>query len=270
MARKYIKMGWGLYNFFFWIRYSQFAISQRLVPWCIFSGHLTLLHSHRLICSWIRRFTQLQSLFFISCIFRRRKDTVQLDFVFSYIGTIAPARGIPGDGKDSSEKDMNGDHQLEDTLKYFLTNVNLIVPVVAAVAVIVIAIAVICVLRGRQTPPPGFKPGNSPLMSFSSFFRPGRTRLGRRRWLRRKRRPHQRNRRRRHPRNPWMAQPGDCCSCNRHHHCHLCRSPSHLCRSHAAKGAADDARSIFLEVSAFIHYSVNQNTNSLGFVFKVN
>ena len=26
----------------------------------------------------------------------------------------------------------------------------------------------------------------------------------------------------------------------------------------------------FLEVSAFIHYSVNQNTNSLGFVFKVN
>ena len=42
---------------------------------------------------------------------------------------------------------------------YFLTNVNLIVPVVAAVAVIVIAIAVICVLRGSNEPPPGFPKG---------------------------------------------------------------------------------------------------------------
>ena len=83
---------------------------------------------------------------------------MKLSFFVFRIGTIAPARGIPGDGKDSSEKDSNQNHQLEDTLKYFLTNVNLIVPVVAAVAVIVIAIAVICVLRGRQTPPP-FKPG---------------------------------------------------------------------------------------------------------------
>ena len=39
---------------------------------------------------------------------------------------------------------------------YFLTNVNLIVPVVCAVAVIVIAIAVICVLRsGRRDYPKG-------------------------------------------------------------------------------------------------------------------
>ena len=39
---------------------------------------------------------------------------------------------------------------------YFLTNVNLVVPVVCAVAVIVIAIAVICVLRsGRREYPKG-------------------------------------------------------------------------------------------------------------------
>jgi len=37
---------------------------------------------------------------------------------------------------------------------YFLTNVNLVVPVVAAVAVIVIAIAVICVLRHNRQPMP--------------------------------------------------------------------------------------------------------------------
>lgn len=78
-------------------------------------------------------------------------------------GTIAPARGIPGqDGGggghhegDSSSKDMS---QLESSIMYFLTNVNLIVPVVAAVAVIVIAIAVICVIRGRNGQP--FPKGN--------------------------------------------------------------------------------------------------------------
>ena len=49
--------------------------------------------------------------------------------------------------------------RFENSVVYFLTNVNLIVPVVAAVAVIVIAIAVICVLRGRNGPPPGFPKG---------------------------------------------------------------------------------------------------------------
>lgn len=33
---------------------------------------------------------------------------------------------------------------------YIMTNVNLIVPVVSAIAVIVIGIVVICVLRGRD------------------------------------------------------------------------------------------------------------------------
>ena len=33
---------------------------------------------------------------------------------------------------------------------YFLTNLNLVVPVVAALAVIIIAIIVICVLKGRN------------------------------------------------------------------------------------------------------------------------
>lgn len=50
---------------------------------------------------------------------------------------------------------------------YFLTNVNLIVPVVAAVAVTVIAIAVICVLFRRSNPP--FPKGNSS-MSLPHFY----------------------------------------------------------------------------------------------------
>ncbi len=47
---------------------------------------------------------------------------------------------------------------------YFLTNVNLVVPVVAAVAVIVIAIAVICVLRYNRHPMP-YPKGNFILIS---------------------------------------------------------------------------------------------------------
>ncbi|XP_066244774.1 cell adhesion molecule Dscam1 isoform X38 [Euwallacea similis] len=48
-------------------------------------------------------------------------------------GTIAPAREIPK----------------EDTLQIILANLNLVVPVVAAVLVIIVAIIVICVLRGK-------------------------------------------------------------------------------------------------------------------------
>ncbi|XP_050305219.1 cell adhesion molecule Dscam2 isoform X40 [Anthonomus grandis grandis] len=48
-------------------------------------------------------------------------------------GTIAPAREIPK----------------EDTLHIILANLNLVVPVVAAVLVIIVAIIVICVLRGK-------------------------------------------------------------------------------------------------------------------------
>ncbi len=42
---------------------------------------------------------------------------------------------------------------------YIMTNVNLVVPVVAAIAVIVIAIVVICVLRGGRRQPE-FPKGN--------------------------------------------------------------------------------------------------------------
>ena len=60
------------------------------------------------------------------------------------LGTLAPARELPGDSKS------NGNADLEAQLMHFLTNLNLIVPVVAALAVIIIAIIVICVLKGRN------------------------------------------------------------------------------------------------------------------------
>ena len=61
-------------------------------------------------------------------------------------GTLAPARELGGDGK----ADMGGPDELEQRIMYFLTNLNLVVPVVAALAVIIIAIIVICVLRSRN------------------------------------------------------------------------------------------------------------------------
>ena len=60
------------------------------------------------------------------------------------LGTLAPARELPGDTKSS------GNAELEAQLMQFLTNPNLIVPVVAALAVIIIAIIVCCVLKGRN------------------------------------------------------------------------------------------------------------------------
>ena len=96
-----------------------------------------------------------------------RNQAPNVRFLLEYanlVGTIAPAIQIPGDGtyNGGSSGDGNSDSgmdQFESSVVYFLTNVNLIVPVVAAVAVIVIAIAVICVLRGRNPPPPGFPKG---------------------------------------------------------------------------------------------------------------
>ena len=61
-------------------------------------------------------------------------------------GTLAPARELGGDGK----ADLAGPDELEQRIMYFLTNLNLVVPVVAALAVIIIAIIVICVLRSRN------------------------------------------------------------------------------------------------------------------------
>ncbi|XP_033230988.1 Down syndrome cell adhesion molecule-like protein Dscam2 isoform X4 [Belonocnema kinseyi] len=54
-------------------------------------------------------------------------------------GTIAPAREIPDV--------INGSN--EDPMKIFMSNLNLVVPVVAAVLVIIVAVIVICVLKGK-------------------------------------------------------------------------------------------------------------------------
>lgn len=51
-------------------------------------------------------------------------------------GTIAPTRDIP-------------ELTAEDTIRIILSNLNLVVPVVAALLVIIIAIIVICVLRNK-------------------------------------------------------------------------------------------------------------------------
>ncbi|XP_043478449.1 Down syndrome cell adhesion molecule-like protein Dscam2 isoform X40 [Leptopilina heterotoma] len=54
-------------------------------------------------------------------------------------GTIAPARELP--------EVVNGSN--EDPMKILMSNLNLVVPVVAAILVIIIAIIVICVLKGK-------------------------------------------------------------------------------------------------------------------------
>lgn len=55
-------------------------------------------------------------------------------------GTIAPARELP---------DVNGGSNDEDPMKIFMANLNLVVPVVAALLVIIVAVIVICVLKGK-------------------------------------------------------------------------------------------------------------------------
>ncbi|XP_067215063.1 cell adhesion molecule Dscam1 isoform X13 [Linepithema humile] len=54
-------------------------------------------------------------------------------------GTIAPARELP---------DVNGEGN-DDPMKIFMANLNLVVPVIAAILVIIVAVIVICVLRGK-------------------------------------------------------------------------------------------------------------------------
>ena len=70
-----------------------------------------------------------------------------------YLGTIAPAREIPGD-----ESNVDSNEQFMKALQYFFTNVNLVLPVVAAVVVIVSAIVFICVFRAKHAQM--MKPGN--------------------------------------------------------------------------------------------------------------
>jgi hypothetical protein len=58
----------------------------------------------------------------------------------SVLGTIAPARELP---------DVNAGDSSDDPMKIFMANLNLVVPVVAAVLVIIVAVIVICVLKGK-------------------------------------------------------------------------------------------------------------------------
>ena len=77
------------------------------------------------------------------------------------LGAIAPAREIPG---DESNVDSSNE-QFMKALKYFFTNVNLVLPVVAAVVVIVSAIVFICVFRAKHSQM--MTPGN---IIFHLFF----------------------------------------------------------------------------------------------------
>ena len=81
-----------------------------------------------------------------------------------FVGTIAPAREIPGD-----ESEVDSNEQFMKALQYFFTNVNLVLPVVAAVVVIVSAIVFICVFRARMNPQL-MKPGNNRLTFLSSLL----------------------------------------------------------------------------------------------------
>ncbi|XP_026825583.1 Down syndrome cell adhesion molecule-like protein Dscam2 isoform X27 [Ooceraea biroi] len=56
-------------------------------------------------------------------------------------GTIAPARELP---------DVNGGGNDDDPMKIFMANLNLIVPVAAAILVIFVAVIVMCFLRGKS------------------------------------------------------------------------------------------------------------------------
>ncbi len=78
-----------------------------------------------------------------------------------FLGTIAPAREIPGD-----ETDVDSNDQFMKALQYFFTNINLVLPVVASVIVIVSAIVFICVFRARHAQM--MKPGNW-ILSISLF-----------------------------------------------------------------------------------------------------
>ena len=66
--------------------------------------------------------------------------TIKYRLFFFVPGTIAPARELP---------DINGGGNNEDPMKIFMANLNLVIPVVAALLVIIVAVIVICVLRGK-------------------------------------------------------------------------------------------------------------------------
>lgn len=70
-------------------------------------------------------------------------------------GTIAPPRKLP-------------DITAEDTIRIILSNLNLVVPVVAAILVIIIAIIVICILRSKGNHHKGIETN----INFRLFFLP--------------------------------------------------------------------------------------------------
>lgn len=69
----------------------------------------------------------------IMCLF---SDQIVLKTLSVVSGTIPPSRGIP-------------ELTAEDAIRIILSNLNLVVPVVAAILVIIIAIIVICILRSK-------------------------------------------------------------------------------------------------------------------------
>jgi len=68
---------------------------------------------------------------------------------------------------------VNGGGNDEDPMKIFMANLNLVVPVVAAILVIIVAVIVICVLRGKGH---GSDKGNRYPSTFS-FFKQARSHL---------------------------------------------------------------------------------------------
>lgn len=72
-------------------------------------------------------------------------------------GTIAPSRDLP-------------ELTAEDTIRIILSNLNLVVPVVAALLVIIIAIIVICILRSKGNHHKGIYPQTNLKILFSFSF----------------------------------------------------------------------------------------------------
>lgn len=67
---------------------------------------------------------------------KKMKKTLEQNTKLVVSGTIAPSRELP-------------ELTAEDTIRIILSNLNLVVPVVAALLVIIIAIIVICILRSK-------------------------------------------------------------------------------------------------------------------------
>jgi len=65
---------------------------------------------------------------------------------------------------------VNGAGNDEDPMKIFMANLNLIVPVAAAILVIFVAVIVMCFLRGKGHSSDKGNYGSNSNLSFRSFF----------------------------------------------------------------------------------------------------